>query len=362
VRRFIPFALVGVLAFVTIGAALIGRSETPAGSPGAGGNAVAQAALSKAVRKTLASESLTMSLGQGSTVIYEAPDLTDTTVPFQNVIQMGSHTLTKAFGQWFEDLPDAGLSGRYAEFYSPSQRLRRLLHLPDLESKGAQTFVSRRILAPTGKSHSTVTVIETVQTAKGFIVSDHTTYRGLPPIPVITCGNCHGGSFATSLASSSALTFSDFNASHVTIPASNDIVTRTTVATRKFGDDHLAVYTWASGATTGFSLTNGSGTEIEGGSGGPTGAPISGPVGLFPQGGGSSGPGSWSDVTVSVSGSDITDVRLLVGGKTADAMVPVKLASSRFVVLLARVPKKGHVSIQGLNASGHVVTSTPYSW
>jgi hypothetical protein len=275
---------------------------------------------------------------------------------------MGSRTLTKAFGQWFEDLPDASLSGPYAYFYSPSQRLRRLLHLPDLESKGAQTFVSKRVLTPIGKSHSTVTVIQTVRTAQGFIVSDRTAYRGLPPIPMTRCGSCQSGSVAISFASSSALTFSDFNASHVTIPASNDIVARTTVATRKLGDDHLAVYAWASGATTGFSLTNGSGTEIEGGSGGPTGAPISGPAGLFPQGGGSSGPGSWSDVTVSVSGSDITDVRLVVDGQTADAMAPVKLASSRFVILLARVPKEARASIQGLNASGHVVTSTPYSW
>jgi hypothetical protein len=351
---------------VTIGAALIGRSETPTGGPGTEGNAVAQAALSKAVRKTLASESLTMSLGRGFTVVYEAPDLTDTRMPSQNVLQMGSRTLTYTSGQWFEDLPGGSLSGPGAYLFSPSQRLSRLLHLPDLESKGSQTFVSKRILSPTTKSHSTVTVIETVQTVHGFIVSDRTTYRALPPIPVVTCGNCQSSAFASSSGGSSALTFSGFNDSHVTIPTSNDIVTRATVATRKIGHDHLAVYNWPSGESsvviTGFNLTNGSGTQIDSGSGGPTGAPISGPVGLFPQGGGSSGPGSWSDVTVSVSGSDITDVRLVVDGKTADAMVPVKLASSRFVILLAKVPKRGQVSIQGLNASGHVVTLTPYSW
>jgi hypothetical protein len=366
-RRFIPFALVGVLALVTIGAALIGRGETPAGGPGTGGNAVAQSALSKAVRKTLAAESLTMSLGRGFTVVYEAPDLTDSTMPFQNVIQVGSRTLTKASGQWLEGQSVGNLLGPTAYFSSPSQRLRRLLHLPDLEFKGAQTFVSKRVLAPTRQIHSTVTVIETVHTADGFVVSDRTTYRGLPSIVGLTCGNCQRRASATSAASSSAVTFSDFNSSHVSIPASNEIVTRTTVATRKIGhDDHLAVYEWASGGssgvTTGFSLTNGSGTQIDGGSGGPTGTPISGPDGLFPEGGGSSGPGSWSDVTVSVSGKDISEVRLVVNGETADAMVPAKLVLGRFVVLLARVPKGGRASIQGLNASGHVVTSTPYSW
>jgi hypothetical protein len=366
-RRFIPFALVGVLALLTIGAALIGGSETPAGGPGTGGNAVAQSGLSKAVRKTLAAESLTMSLGRGVTVVYEAPDLTESTMPFQNVIQVGSRTLTKASGQWLEGLSIGNLLGPTAYFSSPSKRLRRLLHLPDLEFKGAQTFVSKRILAPTRHNHSTVTVIETVQTADGFVVSDRTTYSGLPSIAGATCGNCQRRPTATSATSSSAVTFSDFNSSHVSIPASNDIVTRTTVATRKIGhDDQLAVYKWSSGgssgATTGFSLTNGSGTHIDGGSEGPTGAPISGPDCLFPEGGGSSGPGSWSDVTVSVSGSDITEVRLAVDGKTADAMAPAKLPSGRFVILLARVPQAGRASIQGLNASGHVVTSTPYSW
>jgi hypothetical protein len=43
-------------------------------------------------------------------------------------------------------------------------------------------------------------------------------------------------------------------------------------------------------------------------------------------------------------------------------MVPAKVASGRFVILLATVPKGGRASIQGLNAAGHVVTSTPYSW
>jgi hypothetical protein len=170
-RRLIPSALVGVLALATIGVALIGRSETPAGGPGAGGNAAAQAALSKAVRKTFASESLTMSLGQGFTLVYEDPDLTDTMMPFENVIQMGSHTLTKTSGQWFEDLPDGSLSGPDASFLSPSHVLSRLLHLPDLESKGAQTFVSKRVLAPSRTVHRTVTIIETVQAAHGFLLS-----------------------------------------------------------------------------------------------------------------------------------------------------------------------------------------------
>jgi hypothetical protein len=218
-----------------------------------------------------------------------------------------------------------------------------------------------------------VTVIETVQTAHGFIVSDRTSYRGLPRVPVATLRNStsngKSGSSAISsarFASGSAITFSDFNASHVTIPASNDIVTRATVATRKIGDDHLAVFKWLSGepldTTTGFDLTNGSGTQIDGGSGGPTAAPIPEPSGLFPEGGGSSGPESWSDVTVSVSGSVIADVRLVIDGKTADAMVPAKLASGRFVILLAKVPRESRVSIQGLNESGDVITSTPYSW
>ncbi len=143
-------------------------------------------------------------------------------------------------------------------------------------------------------------------------------------------------------------------------------MTRTTVATRKIGHDHLAVYEWpsggSSGTTTGFSLTNELGSQIDGGSEGPTGAPISGPGGLPPEGGGSSGPESWSDVTVSVSGSEVTNVRLVVGGQTVDAMVPAKVGSSRFVILLARVPKEGGASIQGLDASNHVVASTPYSW
>jgi hypothetical protein len=362
-RRLIPPVLVGVLALATIGAALIGKSE----SPGTGGNPVAQATLSEAVHKTLAAQSLTMSLGQGFTVVHEAPDLTETTMPFAGVIiQDGSHSLTKAFGQWFEDLPSASLSGSYAAFFSPSQILERLLHLPDLEFTGAQTFVSKRVLTPTRTDHSTQTVIETVRTAHGFIVSVRTTYRGVPPIPVATCDNCQGGAIATSIASRGAVTFNGFNSSHVSIPASEDILTRTTVATRKIGHDHVAVYEWtsgkSSGTTTGFSLTNELGSQIDGGSGGPTGAPISGPDGLFPEGGSSGGPGSWGDVTVSVSGSDVTNVRLVVGAQIVDAMVPAKVGSGRFVILLARVPKEGATSIQGLNASNQVVTSTPYSW
>ena len=362
-RRLIPPVLIVVLASVTIGAALIGQSE----SPGTGGNPEAQATLNNAVHKTLAGESVTMSLGQGFTVVYEAPDLTETAMPFNGVtIQDGSHTLTKGFGQWFEDLPSGYVPGPYAALFSPSQVLGGLLHLPDLEVKGAQTFVSKRVLAPTRKVHSTVTVIETVHTADGFIVSVRTTYRNAPPIPVATCGNCQGEAFATPLASSTAVTFGGFNSWHVSIPASDEIVTRTTVAIQKIGHDRLAVYEWASGGssgtTTGFSLTNELGSPIDGGSGGPTGAPISGPDGLFPEGGGSSGPGSWGDVTVSVSGSDVTSVRLVVGALTVDVMVPAKVGSSRFVILLARVPKEGETSIQGLNSSNQVATSTPYSW
>jgi hypothetical protein len=363
VRRLIPLVLVSVLVCATIGAALVGRSE----SPGTGGNALAQATLSEAVHKTLAAQSLTMNLGHGFTVVHEAPDLTETTMPFTGAtIQDGSRSLTKAFGQWFEDLPSASLSGPYAALFSPSQILGRLLHLPDLEFTGAQTFVSTRVLAPTRTDHRSQTVIETVRTAHGFIVSVRTAYRGVPPIPVATCGNCQSGAFSTSTASRGAVTFSGFNSSPVSIPASEDILTRTTVAARKIGRDHVAVYEWPSGkssaTTTGFSLTNESGGQIDGGSGGPTGAPISGPDGLFPEGGSSGGPESWGDVTVSVSGSDITNVRLVVGGQTVDAMVPAHVGSSRFVILLARVPKKGETFIQGLNASGQVVTSSPYSW
>jgi hypothetical protein len=361
-RRLIPPVLVIVLVLATIGAALVGQSE----SLESGGNAVAQATLSDAVHKTLAAQSLTMNLGQGFTVVHEAPDLTEITMPLTGVmIQDGSRLLTKAFGQWFEDLPSASLSGPYAALFSPSQILGRLLHLPDLEFTGAQTFVSKRVLAPTRTDHRTQTVIETVRTAHGFIVSIRTTYRGVPPIPLATCGNCQSGAFATSTASPGAVTFSGFNSSHVSIPTPEDILTRTTVATRNIGRDHVSVYEWLSGkssGTTGFSLTNELGSQIDGGSGGPTGASISGSDGLFPEGGSSGGPGSWGDVTVSVSGSDITNVRLVVGAQTVDAMVPAKVGSSRFVILLARVPKEGETSIQGLNASNQVVTSVPYSW
>jgi hypothetical protein len=367
-RRLIPLVLVGVLVLATIGAALIGGSE----SVGTEGNPVAQEALSKAVKKTLAAESLTMSLGQGFTVVHEAPDLTETTMPFAGVvIQDGPHSLTKAFGQWFEDLPSASLPEPYAAFYSPSQTLERLLDLPSLEFTGAQTFVSERVLAPTRTDHSTQTIIETVRTAHGFVVSVRTAIRGAPPIPipVLTCRNCRGGAIGTSTAGSgavTAVTFSGFNSSHVSIPSSDGILTRSTVATRKIGHDHLAVYEWLSGgspgATTGFSLTSESGRQIDGGSGGPTGAPISERDGLLPNSGGSSGPGSLGDVTVSVSGSDVTNVRLVVGGRTVDAMVPVKVGSSRFVVLVGKVPRGRETSIQGLNSSNHVVTSTPYTW
>jgi hypothetical protein len=364
-RRLIPPLLVGVLALATIGAALIGRSE----SVGTEGNRMAQEALSKAVKKTLAAESLTMSLGQGFTVVHVAPDLTETTMPFAGVvIQNGSHSLTKAFGQWFEDLPSASLPEPYAAFYSPSQTLERLLDLPNLEFSGAQTFVSERVLAPTRTDHNTQTITETVRTAHGFVVSIRTTIRGAPPIriPVVTCRNCHGGVISTSPANSRVVRFSGFNSSHVSIPASTNILARSTVATREIGHVHLAVYEWPSGgspgATTGFSLTNESGRQIDGGSGGPTGAPISGSDGLFPNTGGSSGPGSWGDVTVSVSGSDVTNVRLVVGGRTVDAMDPVKVGSSRFVVLVGKVPRGRETSIQGLNASNQMVTSTPYTW
>jgi hypothetical protein len=45
-----------------------------------------------------------------------------------------------------------------------------------------------------------------------------------------------------------------------------------------------------------------------------------------------------------------------------DAMAPAGAGSNRFVILVARAPKKGHLVLQGLNQAGSVVASTPFSW
>jgi hypothetical protein len=363
-QRIIPFALVGGLTASVAVAAALGAIASPSNQNFSqrSGTTVAQADLRLIVLATLRAHSFTMK-ENGLTVIYQAPDRFKEVDPGpSSEIQIGSHTFSSEASPdhtWIEDPPSGGDPGVDA----PREELHRLLSLPDVRRHGSTFVTSRTVNADSfvrGAPGQAI-VTETVLTESGYVRSDTVNVAGrfprAPPMP--TCSAC----VTIGLKFPTATTFSAINASPpVDTPLAADVLRRTVVSTRTVDQDHLVVYEWSAPnvpfPVAGFNLTSRSGKQITGGYGGVDGSL---PLPLFSDGGGGGGDtGTWSDDTVTVSSGAITLVRLVHDGKTLDAMAPARSGSTRFVILAARVPKVGHLLIQGLNHDGKVVASTPF--
>jgi hypothetical protein len=77
---------------------------------------------------------------------------------------------------------------------------------------------------------------------------------------------------------------------------------------------------------------------------------------------GSSESGQWTVNKVVVTTPNITDTRLIAGGKVLDSMVPVDYDNVRFVVLATRGAVPSSAVVQGIDRSGAVVATDRYSF